>query len=340
MHPGFGHPHLQLTVLPYLSVVRKEVGDDEQVAEDDVREFIRTALGELCDAPAADALLVLLKLDLATAGYNARERRKRAAAKVAYYSVDGFRSHKERMLLGQLTKTILHLERVELRRATVPGPLPTTMPGPEHRLPSQLIQRLAEEGLTSFHFSRDDYKQRLGSYLASADRSIRIVSISLKVTDDENNLIDLFRQRLESRPAFQVSISLMDPDSSAARFAAQALNLTHDELQEEIATMVGRLLSLKMALPPEIGERMRVLLHDSFPGGSAILLDASDSGGRIQVETKLHRASRAHSFGFEITGPSPFFSRNLAGWEMILKESNTAAEGRFRGYLTTDKWMS
>lgn len=335
VHPGFGHPHLRLKALPHLAVVGKEVaGDDEDAAEDAVKAFVRLALGELGDGPAADALLVLFKLDPATAGCNARERRKKAATKVGYYSVEGFRSHREKLLLRQLTKTILRLERVELKHQAAPAYSQPVTPRPQQTLSPDLIQRLTEERLTSFHFSRDDYKQRLGNYLASADQSIRVVSISLKVTDDENDLIELFRNRLEQRRDFQLIISLMDPDSAAAQFAADALNVAYEDLKHEISIMVGRLLSLKKRLPSQPATRMKVLLHDSFPGGSAILLDACEHGGRIQVETKLHRAARAHSFGFEITGPSPFFFRNLAGWELIIKESKPAREGRFATYLS------
>lgn len=112
----------------------------------------------------------------------------------------------------------------------------------------------------------------------------------------------------------------------------------YGDLREEISTMVGRLLSLKKSLPPRTAKMMKVLLHRSFPGGSAILLDACELGGRIQVETKLHRAARVHSFGFEVTGPSAFFSRNLAGWEQVIHESNPASASRFAEYLATDKW--
>ena len=55
--------------------------------------------------------------------------------------------------------------------------------------------------------------------------------------------------------------------------------------------------------------------------GSAILLDASPTTGTIQVETKLHRAPRTESFGFEVKGPSSFYGRQYAAWNVLLRES-------------------
>ncbi|MGH2477031.1 MAG: hypothetical protein ACRDIL_17370, partial [Candidatus Limnocylindrales bacterium] len=61
--------------------------------------------------------------------------------------------------------------------------------------------------------------------------------------------------------------------------------------------------------------------HGCFPMGSAILLDAGTDRGIIQVETKLFRSPRDESFGFEVTGPSAFFTRNHRAWMRVLDES-------------------
>ena len=55
--------------------------------------------------------------------------------------------------------------------------------------------------------------------------------------------------------------------------------------------------------------------------GSAILLDADPTQGRIQVETKLFRAPRIESFGYEVVGASPFYSRNYRAWMRVIDAS-------------------
>jgi len=111
------------------------------------------------------------------------------------------------------------------------------------------------------------------------------------------------------------------PNSGAASSAAIALNVGPEELSQEIAQMLGLLLESRRSLPESDRQRLEILVHDMLPMGSAILLDAFPSSGSIQIETKLHRAARDESFGFEIVGPSAFYGRHYRAWTRILDES-------------------
>lgn len=182
--------------------------------------------------------------------------------------------------------------------------------------------RLREGGITRFILRREQYPMSLNEYLREAEHSIRIVSISLKVRNHEEDLIELFRRRLVGQDSFEVSISLLDPGSSILKPAARALNLSPEDLRTEIEHMLGLLVELRQSLPPEVRERLSVDVHDTLPMGSAILLDATPSSGRIQVETKLHRAPRIESFGYEVEGPTEFYRRHYRAWRRMLEESD------------------
>lgn len=80
-------------------------------------------------------------------------------------------------------------------------------------------------------------------------------------------------------------------------------------------------MRLKTALPAGQRERLDVRVHESLPMGSAIMLDAEPERGIIQIETKLHRSPRVESFGFELHGPSDFYSRHYRAWIRVWDES-------------------
>ena len=181
--------------------------------------------------------------------------------------------------------------------------------------------RLRREGVRRFLFSRHEYPERLDAYLERASHSIKIVSISFRLTNNECALTELFRKKLAAIPSFEIWISLLQPNSHAAVLAAHALNIKPDALSKEIDEMLNDLKLLRDSLPPSDGGRFHVLTHDSFPMGSALMLDATHTSGLIQVETKLYRSPRVESFSFEVVAPSPFYNRNFIAWNAVLAES-------------------
>jgi len=184
-----------------------------------------------------------------------------------------------------------------------------------------LANRLRSQGITRFTFSRHEYPERLDKYLESAQHSIKIVSVSLRVTGTEYALTELFRNKLASNPAFEIYISLLQPNSSAVVLMARALNIDPAALNKEIDEMLGDLKKLRDSLPSQEKGRLHIMTHDCLPMGSVIMLDCTPISGLIQVETKLYGSPRAESFGFEIRYPSPFYERNLVAWNRVLAES-------------------
>lgn len=184
-----------------------------------------------------------------------------------------------------------------------------------------LAKRLHKEGLERLLFSRHEYPERLDAYLDRAEHSIKIVSISLRITDRECALTELFRRKLASSSSFEIHVSLLEPNTGAATLAARALNVEPDVLSKEIDDMLGDLKTLRSTLPPMQQGRFHLYVHDCFPMGSAIMLDAAPTSGLIQVETKLYRAPRSESFSFEVVAPSTFYSRNFSAWNTVIDES-------------------
>lgn len=194
-------------------------------------------------------------------------------------------------------------------------------------LPLRLARILADGGIRRFTLSRADYhKYRTGAgtlrdYLATAKHSIDIVSISMNVTNAEGALVSLFEKKLSEDENFRIRITLLNPQSPVVPLLAKSLDLTELELRKEITILLKRLERSKSSLPHSAASRLGVYVHDTIPIGSAIMLDATPESGRIQVETKLYRAPRTESFGFEVSGPSPFYMRNYTAWSKVFQDS-------------------
>lgn len=186
---------------------------------------------------------------------------------------------------------------------------------------------LAEGGIQRMTLSRADYhRYRVGSgtlreYLATARNTIDIVSISLNVTQAEGALISLFEQKIGESDDFIVRITLLNPSSPVVPLLAKSLDIQPNELEQEIRDTLRQLTACRDRLPNDARRRLTVMIHDTLPIGSAILLDATRDGGRIQLETKLYRAPRTESFGFEVVGPTDFYRRNYTAWQRVFRDS-------------------
>jgi hypothetical protein len=195
-------------------------------------------------------------------------------------------------------------------------------------IPFALSRVLAEGGVQRMTLSRADYTRyrdgggQLRDYLATAQHTIDIVSISLTVTQTEESLISFFEQRINENENFCVNITLLNPLSPVIPLVAKSLDIERHDLDGEIRSTLRQLVRCKERLPGGAARRLMVYVHDALPIGSAVLLDANPQSGRIQVESKLYRAPRTESFGFEIVGPSDFYTRNYTAWHKVFHDSD------------------
>lgn len=197
----------------------------------------------------------------------------------------------------------------------------------QHEQLIEIGKTFFDQGLTKFHFSRDYYGRTLSSFLDDANQSIDIVSISLKISDDEGQLSDLFKRKLSAIPTFTITISLMNPNNQElVKIAADTLDITKEKLTREILEMLKELLTCRESLNFSEKSRFKIFTHDCFPMGSVIMLDATPTGGIIQVETKLYKAARTKSFGFQLTKNSKFYNDNFVAWHRVILDSKPVIE--------------
>lgn len=191
-----------------------------------------------------------------------------------------------------------------------------------------LGSKFFEEGLTKFHFSRNDYSRTLVTFLARAAISILIVSVSLKITHEEGRLTEIFRKKLISNQAFTIIVSLINPNNQALlKIVADTLDIPCNKLRKEIVDMLKDLFACYEQLTRQEQSRFKILVHDCFPMGSVIMLDATETSGVIQVETKLYKTPRNESFGFQIIKDSPFFKRHYLAWQRVIQVSIPIRKG-------------
>jgi len=187
----------------------------------------------------------------------------------------------------------------------------------------KLAMRFATEGVTRFNFDRNDYIVEPRDYLNSAKRSIDIVSISLSLPNREGRFCELFREKIYGDGTFRIRVSVLNPNSAACEVAAKSLDIPVKQLRGEINELLAELTSLKHSLPLERRHQLRLFTHDLLPMGSVIMLDAEPNSGIIQIETKLFKAPRTLSFGFEITAPTKtsFYRNQFHYWQLVFESA-------------------
>ena len=186
----------------------------------------------------------------------------------------------------------------------------------------ELGTKFFKEGLIKFHFSRDDYESTLTTFLDKAKTSISIASVSLKIKQEEGGITDIFREKLTSNKTFIITVSLINPNNQElVKIAADTLNISYNDLRKQIVDMLKDLFDCYEQLTKQEQARFKILVHDCFPMGSVIMLDATETSGIIQIETKLYKTSRNESFGFQVTRESSFFKRNYIAWQRIIQDS-------------------
>lgn len=187
----------------------------------------------------------------------------------------------------------------------------------------KLAMRFAAEGITRFNFDRNDYVVKPRDYLASAKRSIDIVSISLSLPNREGRLAELFREKIFAEATFRIRVSVLKPDSPVCEVAAKSLDIPVNQLRSEIEELLKELTELKRTLPSDRQHQLKLFTHELIPMGSVIMLDATPTSGIIQVETKLFKAPRTLSFGFEITAPTKtsFYRNQFHHWQLVFESA-------------------
>lgn len=209
---------------------------------------------------------------------------------------------------------------------------------------SQLSDATRAAGLIAFIPSREYYAllrpgaPTIDKYVATAKRTVVIVSINLMTGIPFDDLCRVISNGLGRKEGLDSAVvSLLNPDNAhLMHVVGPVLNMTPDGLARDIRGCLQKLVRFKVGLPDSSKEHMEIRVHDSFPFGSAILLDHKEQCGRIQIETKPYRAVLNRSLAFEISqdSPSGLYSALVTGFEALLGDGRVwsgAADRASRG---------
>jgi uncharacterized protein len=186
-----------------------------------------------------------------------------------------------------------------------------------------------ETGLTAFYPSREYYRIREGagsidSYINTAKDSLILVSISLVKGINFDNLRIVLQRKLEKPGSnFHVTISLLNPSK---KYLMESLSLTfeknNEDLAKDISDGISKLVNFKQTLSLEARRRFNIMVHNSIPFASAVILDSDKSYGKIQIETKAYKVPYGKSFAFEVIPikKDGFYDTILKGYIELLRD--------------------
>jgi predicted acylesterase/phospholipase RssA len=191
-------------------------------------------------------------------------------------------------------------------------------------------QLVEAAGLSAFYPSRAYYSERRGAssvdrYIATARRSLFMVSINLMTGVPFDGMLDVLEKKLEARDnPFEAVISLLNPAREPLMHAlAPVLDVSADELARAARETVHRLLRFRRLLSAVAQPRLSLRLHNAIPFGSAIMLDRGEPDGRIQIETKAYKTPVRKSFAFEVmrvSGDDTLYDTLCAAYEKLVAD--------------------
>ena len=194
----------------------------------------------------------------------------------------------------------------------------------------RLYRTLGTIRMTTFVRDRADYRQFRGSdrqhirsYIGRATRDLTLVSISLVTGVDFEGLCETLHELIERPSPVRVRISLLDPRIPALMAAiAPVLDATGEQLAQTIQSTMNRLLVFRTTLSPKGQNHFFLYFHKSIPFASAIIIDAREISGTIQIETKPYRAPLGQSLGFELRngGKHALFQTLVSGYEKLIED--------------------
>jgi hypothetical protein len=193
-----------------------------------------------------------------------------------------------------------------------------------------ILDMVGAAGLTAFYPSRNYYHiyraaNTIDAYVSTAERSVVMVSINLMTGIPFDGLCEALERKLRDIPRFSVVISLLNPKKLWLMQAlAPVLDVEPEALSRGIIETLKRLWNLRNGLPDSVKPRFSIRVHSAIPFGSAILLDHSDSKGRIQIETKVYKVAIRKSFAFEVgpSGASGLYNTLVSGYLNLISEGD------------------
>jgi len=202
---------------------------------------------------------------------------------------------------------------------------------PEHSVPPDVIEQISGAGITALYQSRDDYgkyRKEAGSidkYVSTANESIHMISINLMTGLPFDGLCSALKKKLKDNShSFSIVMSLANPwNIHLMEALSLVLDMTSENLSNSITDTFKQLSRLKKELPASKRKQFEILVHNTIPFGSAIMLDVHSEKGIIQIETKSYKAPVRKSIAFEVTdnGNSELYSTLKEGYCRLLDDA-------------------
>ena len=188
----------------------------------------------------------------------------------------------------------------------------------------ELMSRIQRLGVTNFYGSRSDYvthrgAPRLTDYLSSADSSIKVAAYWMAHGNEAEAIAVPIAKLAEEKRALQIQIAVISPKSPVLSSLAEYLDVDLDDLRGRIRSSLRNLDRAREELSTHAKTRYSILVYDSLPIASVIMLDTDQPGGRIQIDIKPYRAPRDSSFGLELSGQGhPLYDVCLKAWTELM----------------------
>lgn len=184
-------------------------------------------------------------------------------------------------------------------------------------------ESILSSGLADFIPSRNFYRNsdketNLNSYLQKAQKTIRIISVSLMNAISYHGLADNLERIIKNKNSIEITISLLDFEKDyLLEVMAPVLNKTKNELKTEISNSIQKLSRMKSF------SKITLLLHNTIPFGTIIMLDEDTKNGSVIVETRPYGANDVNSFSYKLLNSeeSVLFNNILDGCKKIDAQS-------------------
>lgn len=162
-------------------------------------------------------------------------------------------------------------------------------------------EEIINVGLVDFVPSRDEYRKRdannsLKEHLLKAQKSIRIISVSLADAIDYHGFTMTLGEIIKKRPNIKISISLLNPDNtSLLSVMAPILDLSPDELKAKIMRTIRR-----FGMSQDLSKVIELRVHDTIPTGTYIISDEETDDASVIVESRPFSSPSSCSFSYHI----------------------------------------
>lgn len=184
---------------------------------------------------------------------------------------------------------------------------------------------LADFVPTRNHYRETDKETKISDYLKKAKDSIRIMSVSLADGLGYHGMNTDLEDILRNNKSARITISLLNfSNDNLVSVMAPILGMMEDDLKSKIEAAARSLFSLKN----KYRKRVTILLHNTIPFGTILVLDEESLFGSLIVETRPYKLHSVDSFSFKLLNSenSVLFKNIIQGCKNIDKESTVVTK--------------